>query len=62
MLDISTDRNTILRLRRREETDLPGPEALRQRCLHPAALWVLRRRARLPYRAPQRLPVVARIG
>lgn len=38
------------------------PESLKEQCLHSAALWVLRRRANLPYRAPQRLPVTARAG
>lgn len=35
-------------------------DELKERCLESAALWVLKRRAKLPYLSPQRLPVVAR--
>jgi hypothetical protein len=37
-----------------------APEVQKEDCLETAALWVLRRRAHLPYLAPQRLPVAAR--
>ena len=37
-------------------------DELKERCLDSAALWVLKRRAKLPYLPPQRLPVVARAG
>jgi len=62
MFDTATARATIRKPIRAEETNLPDPEGLRQRCLDPALRWVLHRRARLPYRAPQRLPAVARVG
>ncbi len=39
---------------------LPNPDTLKQHCLEPAAFWVLKRRANLPYLPPQRLPAVAR--
>ena len=44
----------------RAEDGLPSQDELKERCLESAALWALKRRAKLPYRAPQRLPVVAR--
>jgi hypothetical protein len=37
-------------------------ETLKEQCLDPAAIWVLKRRAHLPYLPPQRLPAVARGG
>ncbi len=43
-----------------EDDSLPNPDTLKQHCLEPAALWVLKRRANLPYLAPRRLPNVAR--
>ena len=45
-----------------EDSRLPSQEELRDRCLESAALWVLKRRAKLPYLPPQRLPAVARGG
>ncbi len=45
-----------------EDDSLPNPDTLKQHCLDPAALWVLKRRANLPYLAPPRLPAVARGG
>jgi len=62
MLDTSREPTVILRLRRREDDKLSDPEALKNRCLDPAQLWVLKRRAHLPYQAPQRLPAVARLA
>jgi hypothetical protein len=66
MFDSRNDRAVILKLIRHEDDDLPGdlsgPEALKEHCLDPAALWLLNRRAHLPYRGPQRLPAVARVG
>jgi hypothetical protein len=44
------------------DISLPNPDTLKQYCLDPAALWVLKRRASLPYCPPQRLPAVARGG
>jgi len=41
---------------------LPDQDQLRESCLDSAARWVFRRRAYLPYRGPQRLPAVARVG
>jgi len=43
-----------------EDRRLPSEDELRDRCLESAALWVLKRRAKLPYLPPQRLPAVAR--
>ncbi|MGR3716107.1 MAG: hypothetical protein ACU0B1_05105 [Thermohalobaculum sp.] len=43
-----------------EDDRLPNPDTLKQYCLDPAALWVLKRRANLPYLPPRRLPAVAR--
>ena len=43
-----------------EDDQLPSPETLKQHCLESASLWVLKRRANLPYLPPQRLPIVAR--
>jgi hypothetical protein len=43
-----------------EDDRLPTPETLKQHCLEPASLWVLKRRANLPYLSPRRLPAVAR--
>jgi hypothetical protein len=43
-----------------EDDRLPNPDTLKQHCLDPAALWVLKRRANLPYLPPRRLPAVAR--
>ncbi len=43
-----------------EDDRLPNPDTLKQHCLDPAALWVLKRRANLPYLPPRRLPTVAR--
>ncbi len=37
-------------------------DTLRQRCLHPAEIWALRRRANRPQPASRRLPAVARAG
>ncbi len=45
-----------------EDDSLPNPDTLKQHCLDPAALWVLKRRANLPYCPPQRLPAVAHGG
>ena len=45
-----------------EDDRLPNPDTLKQYILEPAALWVLKRRANLPYCPPQRLPAVARGG
>ncbi len=45
-----------------EDDSLPNPDTLKQYCLDQAALWVLKRRASLPYCPPQRLPAVARGG
>ena len=42
------------------EDNLPDPELLKQHCLESASLWVLKRRANLPYLPPQRLSTVAR--
>ena len=39
-----------------------NPESLKAMCLDSASLWLLRRRANLRYRAPQRLPEVARVS
>ena len=43
-----------------EDDSVPNPDTLKQHCLESASLWVLKRRANLPYRPPQRLPAVAR--
>ena len=43
-----------------EDDSAPTPETLRQHCLDTASLWVLKRRANLPYLSPRRLPAVAR--
>jgi hypothetical protein len=43
-----------------EDDSAPTPETLKQQCLDTASLWVLRRRANLPYLPPRRLPAVAR--
>ena len=43
-----------------EDDRLPNPDTLKQYCLDPAALWVLKRRAKLPFCPPPRLPAVAR--
>lgn len=45
-----------------EDRCLPSQDELKERCLDSAALWVLKRRAKLPYLPPQRLPAVARAG
>ncbi len=45
-----------------EKQRLPDQDELRERCLAPAEVWVLKRRANLPYLGPQRLPAVARAG
>jgi hypothetical protein len=45
-----------------EDDHLPSPETLKQHCLEDASLWVLKRRANLPYLPPQRLPCVTRGG
>ncbi|MDH3665906.1 MAG: hypothetical protein OEN23_03160 [Paracoccaceae bacterium] len=45
-----------------EEQRLPDQDELRERCLQSAEIWVLKRRAKLPYLAPRRLPAVARSG
>ncbi len=45
-----------------DEQRLPGQDELRERCLQTADIWVLKRRAKLPYLAPQRLPAVTRSG
>jgi hypothetical protein len=45
-----------------EDDRLPNPDTLKQYILDPAALWVLKRRANLPYLPPRRLPAVARGG
>jgi hypothetical protein len=39
-----------------------GAESLRERCLHPAEAWALRRRAGRPQAPSRRLPAVARAG
>lgn len=39
-----------------------NPDTLKQHCLESASLWVLKRRANLPYMRPRCLPVVARGG
>ncbi len=44
------------------DDSLPDQDTLKQHCLDPATLWVLKRRANLPYMPPQRLPVVASGG
>ena len=43
-----------------EDTQVLSPETLKQHCIDSTAIWVMKRRANLPYLAPQRLPVVAR--
>ena len=43
-----------------EDHSLPNSDTLKKHCLDSASLWVLKRRANLPYRPPQRLPAVAR--
>ena len=43
-----------------DDNQTPSPETLKQNCLESASLWVLKRRANLPYLPPQRLPKVAR--
>ena len=45
-----------------DDDRLPSQDELKDRCLESAALWVLKRRAKLPYLPPQRLPAVARGG
>ena len=45
-----------------EDDRLPDPDTLKQHCLESTALWVLKRRANLPYLPPRRLPAVARGG
>ena len=42
-----------------EDDNLPNPDTLKQHCLESASLWVLKRRAKLPYLPPRRLPAVA---
>ena len=42
------------------EDHLPDQDTLKQHCLDSASLWILKRRANLPYLAPRRLPAVAR--
>lgn len=37
-------------------------ETLRERCLHPAEAWALRRRVGRPQAPSRRLPAVARVG
>lgn len=49
--------NTIAFMRR---TPPDAGDALKKTCRNSADLWAIRRRANRPYRAPQRLPVVAR--
>ncbi len=43
-----------------EDDRLPNQDTLKQHCLDPASLWMLKRRANLPYLPPRRLPAVAR--
>ncbi len=45
-----------------EDDSLPNQDTLRQYILDPAAFWVLKRRANLPSRPPQRLPAVTHGG
>ncbi len=45
-----------------EDDRLANPDTLKQLCLESASLWVLKRRANLPYLPPRRLPAVARGG
>ncbi len=44
------------------DDSLPDQDTLKQHCLEPASLWVLKRRANLPYLPPRRLPAVTRGG
>jgi hypothetical protein len=44
------------------DTRCPDPDALKEHCLESASLWVLKRRANLPYLPVRRLPAVARGG
>ena len=43
-----------------EDDSVPNPDTLKQHCIESASLWVLKRRANLPYLPPRRLPAVAR--
>ena len=43
-----------------DDDRLQIPDRLKRHCLGSASLWVLKRRANLPYLTPQRLPAVAR--
>ena len=52
----------VVLARAEERDDLPNPDVLKDRCLHPAEKWALTRRANRPCPAPRRLPVVARVG
>lgn len=45
-----------------DEKRLPTEDELREHCVASAEIWVLKRRANLPYLGPQRLPAVARAG
>jgi hypothetical protein len=52
----------ILRSGVPDNDGLPDQDTLKQHCLESASLWVLKRRANLPYVPPRRLPAVARGG
>ena len=56
MFDAAQDRIYFLEQKDR----LPNQDTLKLHCLETASLWVMKRRAKLPYLPPQRLPAVAR--
>jgi len=45
-----------------DDDHLADPDTLKHQCLESASLWVLKRRANLPYMRPRSLPAVARGG
>jgi hypothetical protein len=61
MFDTSSNRVVVLQPRRLEDETLPNPDTLKDHCLDSASLWILKRRANLPYLPPRRLPAVARV-
>jgi len=55
-------RSGVLKTGVPEDDGLPDQDTLKQHCLESASLWVLKRRANLPYMRPRCLPAVARGG